>query len=226
MIDFQIKRSKRKTAAIHITDDGQIEVRCPLHFPDSKVRAFVGANSTKLQKLSAARAQEHRARLGFCPGKLKSLTLLGKQYPLRRHQGARCFFDGQAFYLPQNIDDAGAKRLLVNLYKNLAREHIGKRVEKFSALMGLKPSAIKINNAKTRWASCSSKGNLNFSWRLIMASESCIDYVVVHELAHMRQANHSPLFWAEVSKYYPNYNEARKELYKLQQKLAFENWDL
>ncbi|MCL2068918.1 MAG: M48 family metallopeptidase, partial [Oscillospiraceae bacterium] len=77
-----------------------------------------------------------------------------------------------------------------------AKAYIPARVTHFSKLMNVTPIAVKINGAKTRWGSCSGKKSLNFSWRLIMADDDVIDYVVVHELAHITQMNHSVRFWA------------------------------
>lgn len=71
--------------------------------------------------------------------------------------------------------------------------------------MGLAYKSLKINNAKTRWGSCGSSGNLNFTWRLIMAPKKVVDYVIVHELAHLKQMNHSPKFWNEVKLIIPDY---------------------
>ena len=86
------------------------------------------------------------------------------------------------------------------------------RVALYAGRMGVSPAQIKITGAKTRWGSCSAKGNLNFSWRLMLADAREIDYVVVHELAHLREMNHSPRFWAVVEAALPDYRERRKSL--------------
>jgi len=86
------------------------------------------------------------------------------------------------------------------------------RVAYFADLMGVAPAQIKITGARTRWGSCSAKGNLNFSWRLMLAGGPEIDYVVVHELAHLREMNHSPRFWAVVEAALPDYRERKKSL--------------
>ena len=93
-----------------------------------------------------------------------------------------------------------------------AKEILPERVAYYAHLMGVTPAQIKITSARTRWGSCSSKGNLNFSWRLMLAGEREIDYVVVHELAHLREMNHSPRFWAVVEAALPDYRERRKSL--------------
>ena len=89
---------------------------------------------------------------------------------------------------------------------------IPERVEYFAKVIGVTYGKITIRNQKTRWGSCSSKGNLNFNCLLMLAPPEVLDYVVVHELCHRRQMNHSKAFWLEVEKVLPDYKEARKWL--------------
>lgn len=93
-------------------------------------------------------------------------------------------------------------------------QFIPDRVEYYAKKMGLSYGRITIRNQRTRWGSCSSKGNLNFNCQLMRLSEELIDYVVVHELCHRKEMNHSAAFWAEVEKVLPDYRERRKELKK------------
>ena len=86
------------------------------------------------------------------------------------------------------------------------------RVEYFARVIGVTYGKINIRNQKTRWGSCSSKGNLNFNCLLMLAPPEVLDYVVVHELCHRKQMNHSKAFWSEVEKVLPDYKEARKWL--------------
>ena len=89
---------------------------------------------------------------------------------------------------------------------------ISERVEYFAKVIGVTYGKITIRNQKTRWGSCSSKGNLNFNCLLMLAPPEVLDYVVVHELCHRKQMNHSKAFWLEVEKVLPNYKEVRKWL--------------
>lgn len=96
--------------------------------------------------------------------------------------------------------------------RELARQRITGRVEYFAPLVGVTYNRIFIKEQKTRWGSCSSLGNLNFNWKLILLDEELLDYVVVHELAHRKQMNHSQAFWAEVERVLPDYRARRRRL--------------
>lgn len=110
---------------------------------------------------------------------------------------------------------AGIHQLTGNDIQKLAQkamEYIPERVAYFSKIIGVSYGRITIRNQKTRWGSCSSKGNLNFNCLLMLAPKEIIDYVVVHELCHRKEMNHSKAFWAEVEKILPDYKESVKWL--------------
>lgn len=100
----------------------------------------------------------------------------------------------------------------INSLKRNARKDLAARAEYFAPIIGVKYNRIAIRCQKTRWGSCSSKGNLNFNCLLMLAPEEVRNYVVVHELCHLKQMNHSRLFWAEVEKIMPDYRKWRKWL--------------
>ena len=107
----------------------------------------------------------------------------------------------------------------------LAKHELTKKTLDFAKRMGVAPSSIKINGAVARWGSCSAKKSINFSWRLVMADDDVIDYVVVHELAHLTEMNHSKTFWAIVEDILPDYKERQSRLRELQKRLAGEDWE-
>lgn len=95
----------------------------------------------------------------------------------------------------------------VLFYRRMARDVIEQRCNYYSRLMNVNYNRIAIRDQKTRWGSCSSKKNLNFNWRLIMAPAGVLDYVVVHELSHLKEMNHSKRFWREVEQVMPEYKK-------------------
>ncbi len=96
--------------------------------------------------------------------------------------------------------------------RKLAREILPGKTAYYAEIMGLKYGRITITGAKTRFGSCSSKGNISYSYRLMTYPEKAIDYVVVHELAHLKEMNHSPRFYAIIEKVLPDYKERKKLL--------------
>jgi predicted metal-dependent hydrolase len=97
-------------------------------------------------------------------------------------------------------------------YKNQALLLLQGRCAEFAGIMGVAYGNIRVNKAKTRWGSCTAKGDINFTYRLLFVPQELIDYVVVHELAHLKEMNHSPRFWAVVQSVMPDYKERRKQL--------------
>lgn len=122
----------------------------------------------------------------------------------------------------QELDDrqkrfasAGYRTLSPEEIRILAKKaltYIPDRAEYFAAMLGVTYGRITIRNQKTRWGSCSNKGNLNFNCLLMLAPNEVIDYVVVHELCHRKEMNHSRAFWNEVAKIVPDYKECEKWL--------------
>lgn len=108
----------------------------------------------------------------------------------------------QKQYTPQEIE----------ALRRRAKEYLPPRVAYYAAQMGVTPTALRITSARTRYGSCSGKNSINFSLYLMEKSDRAIDYVVVHELAHIKQHNHSPAFYKEIEKILPDYKERIKEL--------------
>jgi len=106
----------------------------------------------------------------------------------------------------------GAQRVLQRWLKEQAAVTLSRRVEELGAMMGLKAKRLYVRNLRSSWGRCWQGGSLSFNYRLIMAPPHILDYVVVHELAHLKEPNHSPRFWAVVEGQFPEYRPARKWL--------------
>ena len=220
-----IKYARRKTMGLYITKKAEIEVRAPIGTSKKVIRDFVENHEEWIdlhhRQVKQKVEKQERFKLNFSD----QLLFLGEPYPLVPVEETSTGFDGQRFYADAQANPEEIKNGMVKIYRGLAKQVLDYHVEELGAHMGLKPKAVKINGAKTRWGSCSGKGNLNFSWYLVMAKEETIRYVVVHELAHLLEMNHSENFWKIVAQVLPDYKQEQEKLKKLQQQLSVQNWE-
>ena len=114
--------------------------------------------------------------------------------------------------LPHSDLTQQQRAALETRYRKAAKEYFAARVAYYEPIIGVTHNSISIRDQKTRWGSCSSNGNLNFNWRLMLAPPRVLDYVVVHELCHRKEMNHSKAFWHTVEMVLPDYKELRKWL--------------
>lgn len=201
-----IRRSRRKTISFEITPRGELLVRAPLRTPDSAIRDLIAEKKewidTHIARVRQANAAtpEHR----YLPG--EKFMLLGKTYPLESVSTARTALELRGDRLVLREKDRGnAPRLFEAWYRNKAKEIFTERTQVWSRITGLLPVSIRISSARTRWGSCSSRGTLSLTWRLVMAPLEVVDYVILHELVHLKIKNHSSVFWNAVTEHCPNW---------------------
>jgi len=127
--------------------------------------------------------------------------------------------------MPPGLTPEQIRKTCVQTYRKLARTDLTQKTLALAKDMGVMPSAIKINSARTRWGSCSKNKNINYSWRLIMADDYVIDYIIVHELAHLTEMNHSTRFWEIVERFMPDYQARKLRLKEFDKKLQGEDWN-
>jgi len=224
MVNYALNRSRRKTVAIYIRN-GSVEVRAPFKCPKPEIDSFVMSKESWInEKLQISKKQAEKKK-AFALDYVEKILFRGEEYPIAERTNTQTDFDGGCFYLPPKLEPELIKDICIKLYRRLAKSHISERVAVYAELMGVAPTAVKINGANTRWGSCSSRKSLNFSWRLIMANDDVIDYVVIHELAHLIHMNHSEKFWAVVASVLPNYKERQSQLRKLRKRLNTEDWN-
>lgn len=222
MNEYNLIRSKRKTIALYIRG-GVLEVRAPLRASLRDIEQFIVSKEKWISKNLAHSQEQARRRENFCVDYGDTVLYLGCEYPIIAKTGRRVGFD-DGFFMPPGLSHGEIKSACIQIYRRLARRDLPSRVLYFSKKMAVSPAAVKISGAKTRWGSCSTRRNLNFSWRLIMAGIDVVDYVVVHELAHLLEMNHSPRFWEIVAAVLPDYRERRGRLKALNERLAREDW--
>lgn len=224
MITYNLVRSKRKTMAIYIKPDVTVEVRAPLRVAKTDIDKFVASKEKWIKDKLRLVEEKSEKRAVFCLDYGSTVLFRGKEYPIVEKLGNLAGFNDECFYLPPDLAGEQIKNTCIQIYKMLGKQVLTAKTGKFSQLMGVDSLAVKINSAKTRWGSCSSRKNINYSWRLVMAPDEVIDYVVVHELAHLREMNHSDRFWQIVAAILPDYQERQKKLKSLQKLLSEQDW--
>jgi predicted metal-dependent hydrolase len=224
-VPYKLIRTRRKTVALYVRADATTEVRAPLKMPQADIDRFVAAKADwlreKLALVEARRAKQASFRIEYGG----ALLLRGIEVPIRAYDGKTAEYDGEAVLMPANLTPEELKRRAVELYKALARVELAERTRVFAARFGVSPESVRVNGAKTRWGSCSGKRRINFSWHVMMADDALIDYVVVHELAHLLEMNHSERFWSLIAGILPDYESRKKRLRELQTRLGGEKWD-
>jgi len=221
-VGFTLLRSNRRTIGFMINDDG-LRVTAPQWVSLAKIDEAVQSKSRWiLTKMQARQSRQQQAAMQrSCWENGGRLAYLGCQIQLRTDADT-LRFDGDPDS-PQDDDilwlnvprDAGVDRIRIAALAWLherARQVIGTRLQRFLNHTGLKIAKWRLSGATTRWGSCTSRGNIMLNWRLIHFAPDIIDYVVAHELAHLREMNHSPAFWAEVGRLFPGYQAARDAL--------------
>ena len=209
----QIIRSKRKTLAIIVGPDGKITVRAPLRLSRARIQELVEAKSDWLRKHQeqVRQAQKSPAAPTYQPG--EKFYYLGTAYPLEIVERAApaLALENGSFRLARPAQGRAAQ-VFEDWYRRAARQVIGERTQALARRFGYTYRSLRITSARTRWGSCGAKGTLNFTWRLVMAPEAAIDYVIVHELAHLEIRNHGRQFWERVATLCPDYARQRRWL--------------
>lgn len=128
--------------------------------------------------------------------------------------------DGNRLLLNLSSGNGHLTLAVESWYLQQARNFIRKRTDELCPLLGVSYGRLNVRKARTRWGSCSYKGNLNFNWKLIMAPESIVDYVIIHELTHLKEMNHSKKFWNLVASHCPEWRDCRRWLKQHETELA------
>jgi len=210
----KIIRTKRKTIALHMTDDATLIVKAPFNANDETIMGVV----LKHKKWIEQKKREIETRdPKFSPKEFvngEGFLYLGRYYRLKivDDQEVPLKFENE-FYLSRNALPQ-AKEVFIGWYKKTAYEKISERVKWYAQKRGFKYNMVNITNAQKRWGSSSSNKNLNFPWRLIMAPLLVIDYVVIHELVHLEEKNHTRAFWNKVKMLMPGYKKYKDWLKK------------
>ncbi len=207
----KLVRAKRRTIAIIIEKDGSLTVRAPKRAAQHDIEQFIHEKADWiLRTREKLLAIPETPRKQFMDG--EKFLFVGREYELKLVAPQRPSLKFEDEFRLGVTSQSRAALFFTRWYKEQALLVISTRVQHYAALHGFQPKQVKISSATTRWGSCTSSGNLNFTWRLVMAPLEVIDYVVIHELAHLRVHNHSAKFWKLVESIEPQFKERRKWL--------------
>ncbi|HET6846412.1 MAG TPA: SprT family zinc-dependent metalloprotease [Anaerolineales bacterium] len=203
----EVVRTRRRTLAIIIQEDGRLVVRAPLRARDADIHEFV---RTKERWIRTKQEQARNRAARFVPKRYaegEQFFYLGDLYPLQleEHQSRPLVFNS-GFHL-STASTSRAAAHFERWYRRQALRVMTERAEHYAASHGFEFHKIKITGARKQWGACGPGDNLRFAWRLVMAPLPIIDYVVVHELAHLHHHNHSKTFWRKVKSILPDFRE-------------------
>jgi len=211
---YTIKRSpRRKKLTITVERDRSVVVHAPESTAGEKIQAIV---ESKRQWIYEKIRHAQKYELPHPPGKElvngESALYIGRHYQIEIvPDSLEDIRFEQRFLIPERLASDG-KRLLQQWYMDRAKEKILPRTQKIANDLGVIFTTAKIVDNRYRWGSCTTKDNINFNWRLIKAPMSIIDYVIIHELAHLLEANHTPRFWNIIQAQSPKMEKAKKWL--------------
>jgi hypothetical protein len=193
--------------------------------PKREIERFIASKEKWILDTIKLHRQREKSRESFSLDYGSTVDCCGRPRLITAISEKRIGFDDERIYVPADLSPDMVKKTCCDVCKMIARRDLTEKTNDFARQMSVTPVAVKINNAKSRWGSCSAKKSINYSWRLILADDDVVDYVVVHELAHMKEMNHSKRFWTIVESILPDYRERRKRLKELQRRLSGESWD-
>jgi hypothetical protein len=207
----KIIRSRRRTISLEITKDAILIVRAPLRAPNTYISQFIREKQAWIEKkMTEVKNRPAPQEKHYVSG--EPFLFLGKTYLLEvLYRSDAGIMLGDRLYIgDRRLTEC--RGLLKEWYAKKAAEILPVRIAGYSAILDYRPKKIRISDTRRRWASCSTSGTLSFCWRLILAPPEVIDYVIVHELVHMRQPDHSPRFWEKVRLAMPDYEQRREWL--------------
>ena len=215
--DFDIKiirTNRRKTASIRI-DAGVVQITVPNVLSDKSIQDIIDSKSTwideKLQlqsSIAPARPKQYVSGETF--------LYLGKKYRLKltnnSAQTAKLKRGELLISTKHDSSEEHIKHQISQWYWLHAEHHLKDKTSRYAEILKVIPKSVSLKNYKARWGSCTITNDIIYNWKIIIAPSRIVDYVVVHELSHIHEHNHSPSFWKLVSKVIPDYKDCRKWL--------------
>ncbi len=239
-ISYLLEHRPRRTVGLKITADGLV-VHAPKRIFEFQLNQILQEKSHWILNKLSQREANHVEKIQWIDG--EHLLYLGNDIQLSispNHRNKKPVFDENKLKItalqpqglsPQNIPAKAGyscvkpnihtsfSRMIIQWYKQQAKLDFSRRLEILAAKIGVETPPLTLSNAQSRWGSCNSRGEVRLSWRLLQAPPHIINYVICHELAHLKQMNHSAKFYAVLESLFPNYKAAEKELKTLSPQL-------
>lgn len=209
-----IRSRRRKTAEIRV-EEGAVSIVVPADTCVEKIdrllqskRAWIKEKMILQRELVVPGDKEYVSGEAF--------PYLGRNYRLKVERGPFApvkLLNGRLVVrVPQGGQPHMIRNALVRWYKRQAAQKLTEKVERYAPMVGVKPAGVSIKTFKSRWGSCTAKGELQFNWLIMLAPNRMVDYVVIHELCHLLHHDHSPEFWREVARVMPDYQQCKEWL--------------
>ncbi len=214
-IEYQIVRSKsrKKSASLKVLPSGEVQVRAPVYMRDDFIANFVNANedwieSQRLKIIKTKPKEVVENELWPYLGELYIIKLVSTRLRPRIEISEQFII----VRINSQTNLALRRKLIIEWYKKQARTLIVDLVKKYASILGEQYGLIRLKDTTSRWGSCSSEGNLNFNWRLVLAPQRVLEYVVIHEVCHLRYQHHKTSFWRLVETLDREYRNSRTYL--------------
>ncbi len=219
-IDYRVIRSRRSTADVIIDRDGSVVVRAPEWADDDQVASIVASKHYWIYRSLAEWRDLNASRVPREYKNGESFLYLGRAYRLLlvSDQDEALQLKNGRFTLRRDLIEQGeiaaARTAFREFYAAKGLERLRSRVDYYAPKVGVAPTGVAVRELGHRWASCSAAGKLSFHWKCMMAPQTIIDYIVVHELCHFHHRDHTAAFWNEVDKVLPDVRERKEWLRK------------
>ncbi|MGJ8620713.1 MAG: M48 family metallopeptidase [Methylophilaceae bacterium] len=213
-IPYYLERRARRTVGLKITETGLV-VHAPKYILEFQLKKLIQDKSNWILNKLESRKQNAVPPLSWQNG--ETLQLLGNPLSLsvllnNKNKKPHVEHNTLTIASPEAENPSVIKHKVTQWYKKQAMSDFKRRLEILATKLDVPTPPLKLSNAQSRWGSCSSRGDIRLNWRLLQAPPHIINYVICHELAHLKEMNHSARFWAVVGSLYPDYKNAEKEL--------------
>lgn len=209
---FLLVRSSRRTMALEVRPGGELVVRAPRNLPVSQVHSFIARHEDWIKRKQVqAHSRPRPLPKVFTDG--EEFLFLGRPVKLRIVPTCRPKVTGDENGINLSSgEQPEARKLVIGWYRDEARRVFTERVRHYAGVMELTPSRVRVTSPRRRWGSCGAGGSINLNWKLVMAPPEIIDYIVIHELAHLKIRGHGVDFRELVKAHVPDYQERERWL--------------